>query len=404
MRVLQLHNRAVRRGGGAEDVIESDASLLHSKGFEVEQLLIENAELSELSRARAGMKAIWNLTATRLLEARIDEFRPDIVHVHTPFPLMSPAVFRVASRKFVPTVATVHSYRYSCIKAVLYRDGRVCEVCVGKTLKLSGVRHRCYHDSILGSSAMTFSLTVHRGIGTFRNHVDVWLPISEFMRGKLVDEGLPPERMVVRANTTPDHGCRSDVGGDHALFAGRLVPEKGILTVLDAWRSSRDLPAITILGDGPLRDVVQTVADADDRVTFKGWLDQSDVRAEVEAARFLVLPSEWYEGGLPVIALQALAAGTPVIASDVGNFSAVIQPGLSGYLFRSGDPTSLSSTVERAWAASAPELEVLKNGARQLYEDRYSERRSAETLLDAYNKATRSRASRSRRPIGGRVR
>jgi glycosyltransferase involved in cell wall biosynthesis len=236
---------------------------------------------------------------------------------------------------------------------------------------------------------------VHRTIGTFRNHVDVWLPTSGFMRDKLIAEGMPADKIMVKPNTTPDLGHQPLPTGDNALFAGRLVPEKGVQAMLDAWASSPSLPALTVLGDGPLRGLVERAAQADPRITFRGWVDQDTVISELGAARYLILPSEWYEGQ-PVIALQAFAAGTPIVASDVGNFSEMIDPGANGFLFRSGDSGSLASAVATAWQpASSDKRARFRSEARRTYVEHHSEDANREILMAAYEQATRTRRSRS---------
>jgi glycosyltransferase involved in cell wall biosynthesis len=392
--VLQLHNLAIERGG-VENVIAADTGVLEAAGVEVELMTIRTGDVYASSRLKAGAKAVWNVETAREVRDRIKAFAPDIAHVYTPFPVMSPAVFRTTTQLQIPTVTTLQSYRYSCIKALFYRDGHVCEDCLGKTFKLPGIRHRCYHDSLLGSSTMTLSLVVHRTIGTFRNNVDVWLPTSGFMRDKLIAEGMPAHKIIVKPNTTPDLGHQPLPAGDNALFAGRLVPEKGVQAMLDAWASSPSLPALTVLGDGPLRGLVELAAAADPRITFKGWVDQDTVISELGAARYLILPSEWYEGQ-PVIALQSFAAGTPIVASDVGNFSEMIDPGANGFLFRSGDSESLASAVATAWGpASADERARFRSEARRTYVEHHSEDANREILMAAYEQAVRTRRSRS---------
>jgi glycosyltransferase involved in cell wall biosynthesis len=387
MEVLQVHNWA-RSRGGLEMVIEGDRQLLLDAGWKVDQFFLSNSQIDEISRPRAGAKAIWNITAARALQNVLDESRPDIVHVHTPFPLLSPVVFRVCAKAQIPTVATVNSFRYSCVKGEFYRDGQVCELCLGRRVKLPGIRYRCYHDSLAASSAMTASLAVHRLLGTFRDDVDVWIAVSDFLARKLVAEGFPPTKIAVKPNAVPDLGYQPEANGNNVLFIGRLLVSKGIRALLAAWELLEDPPSLTILGDGPLRELVEQAAGRNRHITFKGWADQATVTEEVRSARFLVLPSEWYEGN-PIAGIQALAAGTPIIASDVGNFSEMIESGVNGFLFRTGDAESLAATVKKAW--EVPDTSRLRSSARQFYLQRFSQEENLRTLLSIYDRAISDR-------------
>lgn len=408
MRVLQIHNRSLRPGGernpdpkagGAEAVIENDRVMLLESGHQVDQFIVDNTEtLRQASRLRAGLDSIWNRSVAAALQSTLATFEPDVVHVHTPFPLASPVVFRVGARSGAATVATAHSFRYSCVQANLYRDGRLCELCVGRKVKTSGVIHRCYHDSLLASAALTTSLALHRSLGTFHRDVDAWITPSVVLKATLTREGIPASRITVRPHAVKDPGAGGQ-RSDHALYLGRLEPVKGVMVLLRAWEAMTDPPKLVILGEGSLRDTVERSAARHPAIEFKGWADQRTVRAELAAARFLVLPSEWYEAGVPVAAVQAFAAGTPVIASDVGNFSEVIRPGVNGFLFRCGDPESLGVAVRQGWERSAswPELH---RGARQTYLDHHSQDRSRDTLLAVYDEALARRAARTTQPAG----
>jgi glycosyltransferase involved in cell wall biosynthesis len=337
------------------------------------------------SKIRAGAKAVWNVEFSRELDATIGAFQPDLAHFHTPFPLMSPAAFRVAARRRVPTVATVHSYRYSCIQGQFYRNGRACELCLGRKLKLSGIRHRCYHDSLLGSSLISTSLALHRSIGTFGNDVNAWIVFTDFMKRKLCQEGIQEEKVIVKPNSVSDPGTLPEGTRDSALFLGRLEPEKGIVAMLKAWEVMSDPPRLSIFGDGRLRDLVEAAARKSDRIQYGGWVDQGGVEEALAKAKFLILPSQWYEGQ-PIVAIQSFAAGVPVIASDIGNFSDLIVPEDNGYLFQSGSAESLASVVTRAWSQEDSYL-ALRRGARAHYERGHSKTGNTEILLSAYSQA-----------------
>jgi len=408
VKVLQIHNRALRPGGernpdhkagGAEAVIENDRVMLQESGHEVDQLIVDNVDsLRQTSRLRAGLDSIWNRSVAADLQSRLATFEPDVVHVHTPFPLVSPVVFRVGARCGAATVATAHSFRYSCVQANLYRGGRLCDLCVGKKVKTPGVIHRCYHDSLLASAALTTSLALHRSLGTFDRDVDGWITPSSVLKDTLAREGIPASRITVRPHAVKDPG---DGGqrSDHALYVGRLEPVKGVMVMLRAWEGMTDPPKLVILGDGSLRDAVERSAAQHPAIEYRGWADQQTVRAELAAARFLVLPSEWYEAGVPVAAVQSFAASTPIIASDVGNFSDVIRPGVNGFLFRCGDPESLGAAVRQGWQRSAswPELH---RGARQTYLDHHCEERSRATLMAVYDEALARRAVKTNQRAG----
>jgi glycosyltransferase involved in cell wall biosynthesis len=391
MRVLQLHNLA-SSPGGAETVMYTDGRLLCSKGHDVERFVVKTEDIQEAGRVRSGIKATWNRDVAKRTTSAIRRFEPDIVHVYTPFPLASPAVFWAAAGQSAPVICTLQSYRYSCIKGILYRDGRLCELCKGRRLKLAGVRHTCYHGSLLASGAMTFSLVFHRQIGTFSKKVDLWLALSPFMRDRFVEEGIPADRVLVKPNTAPDLGYNGGPAGNYVVFAGRLEPEKGITTLLEAWRLTRSLPELRILGDGSLRSTVERAASSDHRITFLGWVSADEATKEISRSRFLVFPSEWYEGQ-PLAMVQALSLGTPAIASDVGNFSELIEDGVSGYLFRSGDPTSLASVVSAAIGASndATAVRRMRRAARDRYLRGHTERSNISILTAAYDRVLRER-------------
>lgn len=384
MRVLQLHNHHGSKGGAME-VLAAEADLLATGGHEVEQFTLPAAEELGLSPVRGGVKAVWNVDVSRRVTQHIRGFRPDVVHVHTPFPLMSPVVFRAAAKMRVPAVTTVHSFRYSCIAATCSRDGAICEDCVGKRLKLPGVRHRCYHDSVGASAALTASLVLHRHIGTFHRGVARFITLTGFASRLLVRDGIPESKVVVKPNFVADPGERSTerTGEPYLAFVGRLIDVKGVRTLLDAWARTPHGMRLRIAGDGPLRPLVEERARADSRIDYVGWLDEQDVMSLMAGAECVVVPSEWYEAGLPLVALRSLAVGTPVLVSDLENISAEVLADGAGVSFGVGDSASLAKRLTEV-VTDIGVLRERRTDARAAYVRRYAPKGNLRRLEQIY--------------------
>lgn len=397
LRILQLHNHHQSKGGAME-VLAHEAELLSAAGHSVSQYTLPATEELGLSAVRAGLKSIWNLEACRDVAARIGEFRPDVVHVHTPWPLMSPAVFRTAWDLGVPTVNTLHSYRYSCVAATCYRDDRVCEDCVGKRLKLPGIRHRCYHDSFGASTALTVSLLVHRQIGTLHHKIDKFVSLTGFGKRLLIRDGIPESKIIVKPNSVADPGPPSgpDEQSPYVAFAGRLIDVKGIETLLAAWPRVAPGLRLKIAGDGPLRGLVEERAAEDESIDYLGWVSESDVGGLMAGAQAMIVPSQWYEG-LPLVILRSLSFGTPMVISDLENICEDVVADGAGVAFSVGEAGSLAAALsdvvsDRAgWAAR-------RERARASYVERYTpevDLRRLEIIYGELIEARRAVPSRS---------
>ena len=394
MRVMQLHNEQ-SAPGGARDVMDHEALLLARAGHEVAQLTLPAAEELHLPAVRAGAKAVWNVEAARETTERIRQFRPDVVHVHTPFPLMSPAVFRAASAEGVPAVTTVHSYRWCCVVGTCFRDGHVCEDCVGSRLKIAGVRHACYHESRAATAALTLGLAVHRAVGTTSHSVSRYLVLTGFMGDLMVRDGYPPELIEVKPNSVADPGTgpRRDGGAREVFFAGRLVESKGVRTLLTAWeRADTGGLRLVVAGDGELRPLVEAAAARDPSIRFAGWLGEEEVTSRMRAAEAVVVPSLWYEG-LPLVILRSLAVGTPVLVSDLENICRDVLVDRAGWSFRTGDADDLARQLA-ALSANAGRAAALRPAARASYEARYSPVADLTRLEAIYEEVVRERVRR----------
>jgi glycosyltransferase involved in cell wall biosynthesis len=305
--------------------------------------------------------------------------RPQIVHVHNTLPLLSPAVYYAAEASRVPVVQTLHNYRLLCPKALLLRDGRICEDCIGRRVAWPGIVHACYRDSRGATSAVAMMLAVHRVLGTWTRQVSQYIALTEFMRQKFITGGFSAKQIVVKPNfVAPDPGVGDHRGG-FALFVGRLSPEKGVRTLLRAWERMAGRMPLKIAGEGPL----QTLAhDSPPAVEWLGRLRHEEVVELMKRAAVLVFPSECYEG-FPTTIAEAFATGLPVVASNLGAMAEIVQHGQTGLLFSPGDAIDLGAKVE--WALAHPdELAAIGRRAREEFEVKYTASRNYQVLRDIY--------------------
>jgi len=376
-RVLIVHNR-YRLRGGEDAVVDAEADLLRRQGHEVQTYLRDNHELQSMTSFDAFAEAMWSRRSSSDVTRIIDAFRPDIIHAHNTFALISASLYWAAARAGVPVVQTLHNFRLLCVQAMFLRAGQVCEDCLGR-LPWRGVARKCYRDSTLQSAAAALTLGVHRGLGTYRNKVTRYVALNEFCRTKFIEGGLPASRIAVKPNfadiAPPPVTARS--GG---LYVGRLAPEKGIATLVQAVRG---LPHVTIdvIGTGP----EQSKLDAHPQFRLLGWRSSTTIHERMRQASYLVMPSIWYES-FPLVLVEAFGSGLPVIASRLGALAELVQHGVTGLLFNPGDPGDLARHL--AWAEAFPEqLRAMGARARAKYEAEFTPEKNYARLRAIYEGA-----------------
>ncbi|HVB54807.1 MAG TPA: glycosyltransferase [Candidatus Acidoferrales bacterium] len=395
MVILYVHNY-YREAGGEDAGVRQERDLLAGAGHRIVEYSRSSDEivLNGLpSRMRLGTQAVWSRRTGRDIRSLLARERPDVAHFHNIVPLVSPSAYYACAEAGVPVVQTLHNYRLLCPAGTLLREGRICEECVEHSLFRS-VRYRCYHESAAQTGTIALMLASHRAMGTWARKVDCYIARTEFARQKFIEGGLPAEKVVVKPCFVQlDPGLRHG-RGDNVLFVGRLSPEKGLRTLLKAWERLGGRMPLRIAGDGPLRPELEAEARQRDirGVTFLGRLDGHGVLAEMKRARFLVFPSEWYEG-LPLTIAEAFACGLPVIASRMGSMLEIVEDGRTGCHFTSGDAEALAVKVEWAWT-HPKEIDSMSRDARTEYEAKYTPERNYQLLMRIHERvlAARDRA------------
>jgi glycosyltransferase involved in cell wall biosynthesis len=345
----------------------------------------DNKRIPKMGKAKLALNTIWSWSAHEDLLTLLRREKPDLVHFHNTFPLISPSAYSACRAMGVPVVQSLHNYRLSCPAATFFRAGQPCEACLGKSFAFPGVQHKCYRNSALQTSVVASMLTYHQWRDTWRKMVTVYIALSEFSRAKLVQSGLPAPKIMVKPNFVESPlASHSSAGRGYVLFAGRLSNDKGVSTLLDAWSGLDDIP-LKVAGDGPLRADVETFNAVNKSFEFLGYRARQDVLAYMRQARFLVFPSEWYEV-FPMTIVEAFASSLPVIASRLGAMAELIRDGETGLLFAPGDPKDLADKVRWLWR-HPEEASRMGRAAREEYQKKYTPERNYQLLMQIYTQA-----------------
>jgi glycosyltransferase involved in cell wall biosynthesis len=389
MKILTIHNKYLNRGGEDESR-ESEDKLLEANGHEVRHLLFENTTIHSRNLLRVGLECSWSRSSYHLVQAAIQDWRPDIVDIHNFFPLASPAVWYAAKDLGVPVVQTLHNYRLLCPGGAFVREGRVCEDCTRHLVPFPGVLHGCYQGSALHTGAVALMITLHRALRSAHRAVSLFIVLSEFEKQKFVENGFPESRLFVKPNFVADSGSRGREGKDF-LFAGRLSPEKGIEVLLRAMETEGDLPHLNIIGDGPLLGEVEEAARRNPRIRYLGRRSHAEVLEFMANSSCVIVPSTCYETFGRVVA-EAFSRGTPVILSRIGALAEIADHQRTGLFFRPGDAQDLASVLKYA-SANPEELIQMGKNARREYEDKFTAARNLRLLLSAYEIAKSNQQS-----------
>jgi len=403
--VLVVHSRyRSALPSGENGVVDREVDLLRSGGLRVrlhERHSDDIEAMSLAAKAALPARVVWSPAERRRCRAAIREFRPDVVHVHNTFPMLSPSVLAACSDEGVPVVMTLHNFRLACANGMLLRDGAPCELCVGR-LPIAALRYGCYRDSRAATLPVAALIATHRLLRTHARLVDRFLVLNRFTRDMAIRNGLPAERIVVKPNFVPDPGEVRMGPGQHVLFIGRLELAKGVDLLLDAWQA---LPVnsstLVLAGDGELRPEVEALARSRPDVRYLGQRSRAECMQLMLKARAVIVPSRWYEN-MPLTIVEAFAAGVGVVGPHHGAFPELIGNDERGLSFRAGDSAELGEALRKVTSDDALMTE-LGERARSHYEQHYTAQRNLAALREAYESASYRREPRFGKATGTRA-
>ena len=384
-RVLLAHN-VYQQAGGEDAVVQAEIDMLRQRGHAVELFSRHNDLVRTLPALTVAMQTMWSHQSSQDFERLIQTFQPDVVHVHNTLAMISPSIYWVANRFRIPVVQTLHNFRLLCPQGNLFREGLVCEDCLGR-LPWRGAMRACYRESVAQTTVLAGMLMFHRAIGTWQHKITRYIALNEFCRAKFIEGGLPPEKLLTKPNFV-NFPVSVSTARDGFLFVGRLSHLKGVGVLADAVNELTS-PSIRVAGTGPDAGLLQNQVG----IELLGPIGLTEVRVEMTRATALILPSLCYDS-YPRTLVEAFACGLPVIASRMGSLPELIQDGVTGLLFESGNAFDLAEKMR--WAQTHPDvLAKMGQNARRQFDLHYSEEENYRQLMSIYKEAIQAVASES---------
>lgn len=380
MKVLIVHNY-YQKPGGEEQVFLSESELLKKKGHTVIHYTVHNDNVSNINKLSLALNTIWNNSTFIEIKKIIRKEKPDIAHFHNTLPLISPSAYYAAYSENVPVIQTLHNYRILCPNSLFLRDGNICMDCLAKKVPWPSVINGCYRESRSASAVVAGMLTIHRILKTWTNNISVYIALTNFAKEKFIEGGIPSSKIVVKPNFVDVVSEIGEGKGNYALYVGRLSKEKGILTLLEAWKKIDSKVPLKIVGDGPLVDLVIEEQKSGLNIELLGWQPINNVYKIMKDAKFLIFPSVCFETFGRVI-IEAFSMGTPVIASNIGAAAELIEHEKTGLHFDPNNPNELVEKIN--WMLENDDLNAMRNDCRKYYELNYDSERNYEMLMNIY--------------------
>jgi glycosyltransferase involved in cell wall biosynthesis len=399
VRILLIHN-TYQQPGGEDVVFRSEGELLARNGHTVEQMLFNNDSIrSWYDRLRSGLLALYNPISARAIQQKIKVFVPEIIHVHNFTPLVSPSVFFVANRNCIPVAFTLHNFRLLCPSATLFHKDSIYEDSIHSLFPWDAVRKGVYRNSILQTAAVASVNAFHNLAGTWHDRVDRYITPTSFAREKFTNSrlSLPGDKVVVKPSSVESPGKGTFPRQDFLLFVGRLAEEKGIRTLLDG--AGKSGSKLVIIGDGPLRKLVEARVSGNPNITYLGFQERETVVQYMKDCRALLFPSIWYEGGTPLTILEAFSTGTLVLASRLGAMVEMIDDQENGLHFEAGNANDMASKIREIEQYPERSRRIAEEGYRT-YLSRYTPEKNYEQLIEIYQQAIAERQKKDKLQVG----
>lgn len=389
MKVMLVHVK-YRLKGGEDAVFENEVKLLQDHGYDVIPVLFSNDEINTrgiINKILLAVNTVWSIKYYKFMSQLLAKEKPDVVHFHNIFPLLSPSVYKACYDNKIPVVQTLHNYRWGCPAATFYRGGSVCELCMTDGL-INSVKYGCYRNSRSATLVVAAMIIFSKWRSVFDRYVTKIIVLTQFAKNKMTEAHLPAAKIIVKPNFSfiEEGGVvsKSDNNEVYALFIGRLSDEKGIKFLAETLIDIPESLCIKVAGDGPdFESIKKLIAIKNLNMELLGSLDRSALTNVIMKSSLVVIPSQWYEG-FPMVILDAYSHAKPVLISNIGGLPELVVPGVTGHVFDVGNNNSLKNKLIDMMA-DQDKLRIMGKNAYQKYKEEFSADNNLTRLKDVYD-------------------
>ena len=360
MKILFCHNY-YQQAGGEGVVVANEMAMLKDHGHDVQLYSTSNNQIIGFwQKLQVSLRLTHSSFHKKELKKHIQQFSPDIVHVHNFFPLLTPAVFDACNELNIPVVHTLHNYRLLCPSATLFINGKSNTESINKNA-YAMVKYKAYKNSFFGTFLLARAIEKYKKNNIWHNKVDQFIAPSSALKSIYMNAGFHTDKITVKPNfiqvpssikkivSTSNKQQEKQYESNpstvkYAIYIGRLVEEKGIKTLLSSWKSS-DIE-LRVYGSGPLEylfdsNVNSTLAN----ISYFGEVAKKEAMLALASAQYLIMPTLWQEP-FGLVTIEALAQGIPVIASNIGAMPEIITHNENGLLFEPSNNNDLRNQID----------------------------------------------------------
>lgn len=392
MKVLVIHNyHRTGSASGDDQVFKKETELLQKHGNEVYRYTVSNDDFDQqgvVGKIKLTLGMLWSMKNYRKVRQIIKRKNPDIVHVHTFFPLLSPSILYAAKKSGVKVVATLHDTRFVCPCATSLREGHICNKC-GDGHYLRMVKYRCFKKSCLQSLIVAVIFKIHRVAKSFYKKIDGYICLNDNQIELLKNIGFDSRKIFKKYNFVPDTELFTSDDNAHnfpkrfVVYYGRIGEEKGIYILMKVWEKLKDIPLV-VMGGGPLEEEFKKWVHQQKQVYYLGYTPHEKCLSIVKNAEFVLFPSIWYEG-CSMVQIEAESQGKALIATDLGFSTESIRNGYNGYKVKLGDIDGFVKTIKMMWK-DPDKCKKMGENARKDYLEKYLPENNYHQLMNIYKK------------------
>ena len=382
--ILIVHNY-YKIPGGEDTVVENEKNLLQKNGHKVVMYTRNNKDIDKksiLGKILLPFETIFSIKTYNEVKKIIEKENIDIVHVHNTLPLVSPSVYYAARACKTSVIQTVHNFRMICPGATFTRDNKICEKCLEKSL-LCSIKYKCYRNSFIQTSISALTLCIHRLLGSYKK-VNGYIALTEFNKDK-ISKIIDKSKIYVKPNfMTYKKSYKENIEKRYYIYIGRIDKLKGIELLIRAWNNIEN-SKLLIVGSGPYENEAKQFCrdNSINNIEFLGFKKKNEVLELLKNSKALIVPSQWYEG-FPMTIAESFSQGIPVIASNIGNLSVIIENEVNGLLFKYNDINDLVNSINRI-EDNYHFMKKLEQGAKNSFLEKYNEKVNYKLLIRIYN-------------------